>query len=273
MPTIANPWPPGSSPLARGTPGRQGRCLLLRGLIPARAGNTPQRRYALPPPRAHPRSRGEHLQWRLPPFLSRGSSPLARGTLPFIEQAGTPVGLIPARAGNTMRHNVQAVTRGAHPRSRGEHYKNPNPKGTEMGSSPLARGTPHGFAPRLSSWGLIPARAGNTSCSRSIRVCSRAHPRSRGEHAVGAVASWAYTGSSPLARGTRFHCRARNQRAGLIPARAGNTRKDQHRRQEAGAHPRSRGEHRSYGLPPRVRRGSSPLARGTLNLSEKFMNR
>ena len=248
MPTIANPWPPGSSPLARGTPGRQGRCLLLRGLIPARAGNTPQRRYALPPPRAHPRSRGEHLQWRLPPFLSRGSSPLARGTLPFIEQAGTPVGLIPARAGNTLSTGNTSSPLKAHPRSRGEHKFRISKANAVKGSSPLARGTRlRRIIARLARR-LIPARAGNTPPTPAGILLMWAHPRSRGEHLIVGAFQASLRGSSPLARGTHARVKCRNKRIGLIPARAGNTGYVRRSPRNARAHPRSRGEHSSFRL-------------------------
>ena len=51
---------------------------------------------------------------------------------------------------------------------------------------------------------------------------------------------------------------------GLIPARAGNTANSRRKHQRAGAHPRSRGEHRVRNLHGDVVTGSSPLARGTL---------
>ena len=93
----------GSSPLARGTRGT-GFFYPLRGrLIPARAGNTIF--YSSSGNRfwAHPRSRGEHTPARAGDGVSTGSSPLARGTLAQCARYRMPVGLIPARAGNTGR--------------------------------------------------------------------------------------------------------------------------------------------------------------------------
>ena len=50
------------------------------------------------------------------------------------------------------------------------------------GSSPLARGT-HGVVEWWNtSFGLIPARAGNTLENRPTPTRVGAHPRSRGEH-------------------------------------------------------------------------------------------
>ena len=54
----------------------------------------------------------------------------------------------------------------------------------------------------MSNTGLIPARAGNTPPLTLLRASARAHPRSRGEHMVFAIAWTFAAGSSPLARGT-----------------------------------------------------------------------
>ena len=71
----------GSSPLARGTPYRAVEQAGYGGLIPARAGNTASSSRMAPMPRAHPRSRGEHIMSSTPVGGFTGSSPLARGTL------------------------------------------------------------------------------------------------------------------------------------------------------------------------------------------------
>ena len=70
-------------------------------------------------------------------------------------------------------------------------------------------------------------------------------------------------GSSPLARGTHRFPFTVIQLAGLIPARAGNTRCESVQVIPGGAHPRSRGEHRRSNLARSSTWGSSPLARGT----------
>ena len=91
--------------------------------------------------RAHPRSRGEH-QHKLPEEnLSFGSSPLARGTQHQHPLEPPPVGLIPARAGNTRKSLATSTPRKAHPRSRGEHQSGGVLIAYHHGSSPLARGT------------------------------------------------------------------------------------------------------------------------------------
>ena len=119
-----------------------------------------------------------------------------------------------------------------------------------------------------------------------MRSATPAHPRSRGEHVGTNTNAFCHAGSSPLARGTRFHthpgqdlvrlipARAGNTRTTgrraspvrLIPARAGNTPTAAPRPQKSPAHPRSRGEH-NICAPTRNRvSGSSPLARETLRV-------
>ena len=175
-------FPPGSSPLARGTPPEFFNASHPRGLIPARAGNTGDGHCYPNRARAHPRSRGEHSLTRRRVLGLLGSSPLARGTqcesgVGVNEGGSSPLargtltdehglsrycGLIPARAGNTREKGIKNVPPWAHPRSRGEHAAKLRAPAIMSGSSPLARGTPDFSAHILKAGGLIPARAGNT---------------------------------------------------------------------------------------------------------------
>ena len=175
----------GSSPLARGTPFSKTNVILVVGLIPARAGNTPPPCLQAHEPRAHPRSRGEHAKWLGFGLRLAGSSPLARGThIPGLRDVRV-TGLIPARAGNTVIAPVSFTVCGAHPRSRGEHREPAAVGKDEPGSSPLARGTPNRRSVPSLATGLIPARAGNTACHIFALLLDWAHPRSRGEHHCG----------------------------------------------------------------------------------------
>ena len=151
--------------------------------------------------------------------------------------------LIPARAGNTRQMTRTFSATSAHPRSRGEHVVAGIGLLVAAGSSPLARGThllSMGNAQR--TW-LIPARAGNTRIPWRNCLEHPAHPRSRGEHWIPAFLAEKLTGSSPLARGTRFNDARIIRRNRLIPARAGNTFHNHIAVQTPLAHPRSRGEH------------------------------
>ena len=228
----------------------------------------------MPPSRkylwAHPRSRGEHNTSSESLEHWEGSSPLARGTLFLRRGRPETSGLIPARAGNTAQGIQRRPHRRAHPRSRGEHPALSTRVAGVAGSSPLARGTRLVGEPLPGGHGLIPARAGNTRAALMFECGSRAHPRSRGEHARSTVRVAGVAGSSPLARGTQVVGRRSTRRPGLIPARAGNTETRRPLMLGAGAHPRSRGEHELLDEHDNPVVGSSPLARGTQNVARQL---
>ena len=132
-----------------------------------------------------------------------------------------------------------------------------------IGSSPLARGTRRRTHRGAGRGRFIPARAGNTSPSRSAAPSATVHPRSRGEHTWSRSRSGPNGGSSPLARGT--HLRGPEDAADdrFIPARAGNTAPSSRLSPTSSVHPRSRGEHDDDKWRGVQAAGSSPLARGT----------
>ena len=72
--------------------------------------------------------------------------------------------------------------------------------------------------------------------------------------------SW---GSSPRMRGTQSRCRPCMRRTGIIPAYAGNTRRDRSHEQYRQDRPRVCGEHSSRMLEKLASVGSSPRMRGT----------
>ena len=152
----------GSSPLARGPLSCKSISIHGFGLIPARAGTTPPQHETAEPARAHPRSRGDHIDEGTGDYRITGSSPLARGPLVKVAQEALNAGLIPARAGTTSLSREYSVMGWAHPRSRGDHRIQLTISTLLTGSSPLARGP---LAWRK-CWpvgaGLIPARAGTT---------------------------------------------------------------------------------------------------------------
>ena len=253
----------GSSPLARGTHHALPQDVHIIRFIPARAGNTRTRPRSAGSTSVHPRSRGEHLAFPGPGGEVIGSSPLARGTLHRSDRRRTDDRFIPARAGNTRSTRPSPRGGPVHPRSRGEHVVNVLPLCLENGSSPLARGTHMPTAAEQTAGRFIPARAGNTETEASSSRIASVHPRSRGEHGPENAFRHLSTGSSPLARGTRFNRDRQDRDYRFIPARAGNTVSGSPAETAAPVHPRSRGEHevRRRVLPGT--HGSSPLARGT----------
>ena len=196
-----------------------------------------------------------------------GSSPLARGTRRRRHHRLHRPGLIPAHAGNTLPDSIARWWSRAHPHSHREHTKTDTTHPLRPGSSPLARGTRSPAAPLHRNARLIPARAGNTSCSICVEAATTAHPRSRGEHSGAITSPSAMVGSSPLARGTRAAEERQRIRFRLIPARAGNTFHASQNEILSAAHPRSRGEHHRAMVSVSILFGSSPLARGTQPLT------
>ena len=142
-----------------------------------------------------------------------------------------------------------------------------SPRARRTGLIPARAGTPIAQRHRGEISGLIPTRAGNTSPTPADSTRRRAHPRSRGEHICLSISARARLGSSPLAQGTLLPGGQRFQPGGLIPARAGNTNFHGLVFLSVGAHPRSRGEHTEKFMIGSGEKGSSPLARGTLNVA------
>ena len=231
----------GSSPLARGLlPGgvpRQGH----RRIIPARAGFTGQLLAQVRGRRDHPRSRGVYTAIRRRTWRTCGSSPLARGLLLKVVEAGIGLRIIPARAGFTAREIDSAAAPGDHPRSRGVYPPAGRTGPGNRGSSPLARGLPLDTTAQTSAQGIIPARAGFTSGAPPESDRPGDHPRSRGVYALGRHWACEPQGSSPLARGLRSCGLLVVGGVGIIPARAGFTPEFGGAQRRGGDHPRSRG--------------------------------
>ena len=176
----------------------------MAGIIPALAGNTSQPCLMAFSCRDHPRACGEHLLRRRLRSVFGGSSPRLRGTPHCFRVDAQTSGIIPALAGNTEAPAARLQCAWDHPRACGEH-RTIDPKAfTAMGSSPRLRGTLKVAARHFDTTGIIPALAGNTTCSADVGRQDRDHPRACGEHET--VRMWRATalGSSPRLRGTLF---------------------------------------------------------------------
>ena len=215
----------GSSPLARGLLGDHDDVHIAGRIIPARAGFTGRPLRRCPERPDHPRSRGVYWHKEYLPQGWDGSSPLARG----LHGQGHPVRgqdrIIPARAGFTTTAPPQRHRRVDHPRSRGVYgsARQGSPHG--RGSSPLARGLQVRPHPGRGPDGIIPARAGFTRPESASSTRRTDHPRSRGVYGVVVVGQASRYGSSPLARGLLSSLPQQVLAAGIIPARAGFTRR------------------------------------------------
>ena len=260
-PRIRRPIP-GSSPRVRGKHGRRPGGMVLRGLIPARAGKTHMILHLSNALWAHPRACGENWTNAGKELPFEGSSPRVRGKrLRTSDQDGL-VRLIPARAGKTRRRRGRGGRRRAHPRACGENVKAVRRIPTLLGSSPRVRGKQHRAVKSRRGRGLIPARAGKTPGARPDRPIQPAHPRACGENARGYTGHKPRTGSSPRVRGKHQAPQLRGQGPGLIPARAGKTRRTLIGYWLPQAHPRACGENTGLAGWGQARAGSSPRVRG-----------
>ena len=170
--------------------------------------------------------------------------------------------LIPAHAGKTSPDPRSGQRNTAHPRSRGENFRQTVRVAVGGGSSPLTRGKQVEWSAKNKRRRLIPAHAGKTSRQSGMALSQWAHPRSRGENSTPSTTRLSPRGSSPLTRGKPSMTWGGDTASGLIPAHAGKTHPRACRALDTRAHPRSRGENNLA----RARRdkpgGSSPLTRG-----------
>ena len=170
--------------------------------------------------------------------------------------------IIPARAGFTEIVEALCPDATDHPRSRGVYGDRTTVTDHPLGSSPLARGLRWRWSCHILLIGIIPARAGFTTC-RTRRSARRPdHPRSRGVYADKMGNGKGRSGSSPLARGLRMVCVRVLCTCGIIPARAGFTVLAYGYDNRVTDHPRSRGVYVLRPVGGLGRLGSSPLTRG-----------
>ena len=160
----------GSSPRGRGGLLIRAARLGVDGLIPARAGRTPDGSAACAERGAHPRAGGADGPTYEGQQITPGSSPRGRGGPSGGRSSPMPVGLIPARAGRTVPCCLGTAVTGAHPRAGGADGAKRAHTPESGGSSPRGRGGQRDHAGRAVRRGLIPARAGRTPAhaTRSI---------------------------------------------------------------------------------------------------------
>ena len=253
---------PGSSPRVRRK--RPGGVVGVQhpGLIPACAGKTGRRGRASPHSGDHPRACGENPARTPPPRSWSGSSPRVRGKLHQDPGGAQSGGLIPARAGKTVRvlavrgaaeahpracgENVDPrrvdPALAAHPRACGENEAQIQDSLVEFGSSPRVRGKPAARLGVDGLLGLIPARAGKTMVCPPCWRRTAAHPRACGENDATQEVPRVHSGSSPRVRGKREGLGHLAPPRRLIPARAGKTNPPASRGRSSAAHPRACGE-------------------------------
>ena len=152
----------GSSPHARGA-----GVVVLRyvgdvGIIPACAGSSSQSPGNGSGMKDHPRMRGEQTTLGVISTAWGGSSPHARGAGNRIIRYKRWLGIIPACAGSSSCRSRTYHGDKDHPRMRGEQPGTLKTIGSNMGSSPHARGAEQSQAVIDRGLGIIPACAGSS---------------------------------------------------------------------------------------------------------------
>ena len=173
----------GSSPHARGLPGRHAR----------RHRGGPD----------HPRTRGVYGQEVHERTSVRGSSPHTRGLRGPAPSGLATYRIIPAHAGFTSVSSVIVISSPDHPRTRGVYHGSLLSVGWLLGSSPHTRG----LRPRTAALGepgrIIPAHAGFTRPGTWPYSPQKDHPRTRGVYEATSATGTVAVGSSPHTRGLR----------------------------------------------------------------------
>ena len=196
------------------------------------------------------------------PALAAGSSPHTRGARRLDPEHHHRIRIIPAYAGSTLARLMSMVRSMDHPRIRGEHLASSSLHILMHGSSPHTRGAPVGKVVHSVLSRIIPAYAGSTRCRGMGHVCTRDHPRIRGEHSCIFAFRPARVGSSPHTRGALREEQRAVQERGIIPAYAGSTSPASRPFGSPQDHPRIRGEHLSHCSSLSSLEGSSPHTRG-----------
>ncbi len=134
------------------------------------------------------------------------------------------------------------------------------------GSSPLARGKGIFLRPACHYRRIIPACAGKRIFWALLREAFQDHPRLRGEKVRSLNALVPTAGSSPLARGKAEQAPWPEAQPGIIPACAGKSPVASSTYSSRTDHPRLRGEKRHPLARHASVSGSSPLARGKVEI-------
>ena len=191
----------GSSPRVRGLPHAPSAESRSEGIIPARAGFTQQKDSRYYSGSDHPRACGVYPAQAAIRPVSGGSSPRVRGLLVHRHRVELAPRIIPARAGFTTSIKLLNNYSWDHPRACGVYcvpLRHPLCKG---GSSPRVRGLLAGGVDDSHAVGIIPARAGFTSCRILMMVRMADHPRACGVYHGGLRTVLREGGSSPRVRG------------------------------------------------------------------------
>ena len=250
----------GSSPRAGRRPAAVRARPGVGRLIPASGETTTRCRPTTSLRRAHPRERGDDAPAPAEAGRGPGSSPRAGRRLRPALGLHRPGGLIPASGETTSSRRSSGWDPTAHPREQGDDDDGRPHVELLAGSSPRAGRRRRDEARDVAGRRLIPASGETTSAACPPPPRPTAHPRERGDDAVGDHAPVPAEGSSPRAGRRPAAVRARPGVGRLIPASGETTTGEPNQYGSSAAHPRERGDDIVKALVGMGPDGSSPRA-------------
>ncbi len=214
----------GLSPRTRGSRSERQRNRILRGSIPAHAGEPRTTLTNRVMTEVYPRARGGAFAMVLFDPVGRGLSPRTRGSHHI---RGGHHGLsrsIPAHAGEPRACASSWKLPWVYPRARGGATVMQRPYHSENGLSPRTRGSRSERQRNRILRGSIPAHAGEPISGRVLTALAAVYPRARGGAPRCVFVDRHDDGLSPRTRGSRSLRWRRAVSPGSIPAHAGEPR-------------------------------------------------
>ena len=252
----------GLSPRVRGNPDELLLDFLGVGSIPAGAGEPRQRGGQSAGKRVYPRGCGGTLGWLARKRWRKGLSPRVRGNRRWSGARARRPGSIPAGAGEPAPGCGCSGGCWVYPRGCGGTAAQPSIAAQSVGLSPRVRGNPVGTTPVDQRRGSIPAGAGEPMRATRRGGTTRVYPRGCGGTGAEYLGDLLDRGLSPRVRGNRRLVPAGEERAGSIPAGAGEPRSRAMTASRSRVYPRGCGGTRDELGGPRRTAGLSPRVRG-----------
>ena len=241
------------------------RCYMkktLEGSIPARAGEPLVLIVVIPPYRVYPRTCGGTDYSDRANRAAYGLSPHVRGNLASSVSACNLMRSIPARAGEPPAWRRQGRDDRVYPRTCGGTIRATQLPVAVGGLSPHVRGNHACYGILLPLLGSIPARAGEPPPSPRPGCPPGVYPRTCGGTCRWSKDGRSIQGLSPHVRGNPDAARDHVERAGSIPARAGEPTRWCAAAAGGGVYPRTCGGTCNHLRAKAVREGLSPHVRG-----------
>ena len=252
----------GLSPRVRGNLRLATREATALGSIPACAGEPPSGSRSASAAGVYPRVCGGTSFARLGGILEPGLSPRVRGNRGAVAQAREIDGSIPACAGEPSTFRMASSLGRVYPRVCGGTSAAVMSGSPDRGLSPRVRGNPSAPVLTLSSFGSIPACAGEPRTANLPSMLSRVYPRVCGGTEFSVLADNYALGLSPRVRGNHRRRHLAVVPRGSIPACAGEPRCPRWTRRWRWVYPRVCGGTLLPVAPALAVEGLSPRVRG-----------